>query len=150
MEWLCSARLEASSGPRTKGVPTNNQRGRGSRPCLLWGGLDKSRHIVPTALLVRVQCARKDLHKAVEGPSTRPIVPGPKQTRESTEGCSKCIVRKNNKLGKRIRLNKWNIYKSKNGTRPGVRRSKRPLSACHTRRKYSMETSHKSVKCRVC
>ena len=63
-----------ASGPRTKGVPTNNQRGRGSGPCLLWGGLDKSRHIVPTALLVRVQCSRKDLYKAVEGPSTRPIV----------------------------------------------------------------------------
>ena len=31
-------------------------------------------HIVPTALLVRVQCARKDLYKAVEGPSTIPIV----------------------------------------------------------------------------
>ena len=27
---LCSARLEASSGSRTKGVSTNNQRGRGS------------------------------------------------------------------------------------------------------------------------
>ena len=35
---------------------------------------DKSRHIVPAALLVRVQCYRKDLYKAVEGPSTRPIV----------------------------------------------------------------------------
>ena len=58
---------------RTKGVPTNDQRGRGSGPCLLWGGLDMSRHIVPTALLVRVQCFRKDLCKAVEGPSTRPI-----------------------------------------------------------------------------
>ena len=33
-----------------------------------------------------------------------------------------------------------------NGTGPGVRRSKRPLSACYTRRKCSMETSHKSVK----
>ena len=71
---LCSARLETSSGLRNKGVPTNNQRGRGSGPCLLRGGLNKSRHIVPTALLVRVQCFRKDLYKAVEGPSTRPIV----------------------------------------------------------------------------
>ena len=32
---LCSARLEASSGPKTKGVPTNNQRGRGSVTSLL-------------------------------------------------------------------------------------------------------------------
>ena len=71
---LCSSRLEASSGPRTKGVPTNNQRGRGSGPCLLWVGLDKSSYIVPTALLVGVQCFRKDLYKAVEWPSTRPIV----------------------------------------------------------------------------
>ena len=37
-------------------VPTNNQRERGSKVCLLWGGLNKSHHIVPTALLVRVQC----------------------------------------------------------------------------------------------
>ena len=57
-----------------EGVPTNNQRGRRSGPCRLWGGLDKARHIVPTALLVRVQCFRKSLHKAVQGPSTRPIV----------------------------------------------------------------------------
>ena len=33
-----------------------------------------------------------------------------------------------------------------NGTGLGVRRSKRPLSACYTSRKSSMETSHKSVK----
>ena len=33
-----------------------------------------------------------------------------------------------------------------NGTEPGVRRSKRPLSACYTRRKCSFETSHMSVK----
>ena len=59
--------LEASSGPRTKGVPTNNQRGRGSGPCLLWRGLDKARHIVPNALFVRVQCFRNDLYKAVKG-----------------------------------------------------------------------------------
>ena len=67
---LCSTRLEASWGPRTEGVPTNNQRGWGSGPCLLWGGLDKSRH-----LLVRVQCFKKDLYrlKAAEGQSTRPI-----------------------------------------------------------------------------
>ena len=50
---LCSARLEASSGPKT-----NNQRGRGSVHCLLLGGLDKSRHIVLKALLERVQYFR--------------------------------------------------------------------------------------------
>ena len=57
-----------------EGVPTNNQRGQRSVPCRLCGGLDKARHIVPTALLVRVQCFRKGSYKAVEGPSTRPIV----------------------------------------------------------------------------
>ena len=46
-----------------EGVPTNNQRGRRSGPCRLWGGLDKARHIVPTALLVRVQCFRKSLEE---------------------------------------------------------------------------------------
>ena len=60
--------------PKAEGVPTNNQSGRGSGPCRLWRGLDKARHIVPTALLVRVQCFRNDLHKAVKRPSTRPIV----------------------------------------------------------------------------
>ena len=57
-----------------EGVPTNNQRGRRSGPCRLRGGLDKARHKVSTALLVRVQCFMKGLYKAVEGPSTRPIV----------------------------------------------------------------------------
>ena len=57
-----------------EGVPTNNQRGRRSGPCRLWGGFDKARHIVPTALLVRVQCFRKGLYKAVKRSSTRPIV----------------------------------------------------------------------------
>ena len=33
-----------------EGVPTNNQRGQRSGPSRLWGGLDKARHIVPTAL----------------------------------------------------------------------------------------------------
>ena len=33
-----------------------------------------ARHIVPTALLVRVQCLRNDLYKAVEGPITIPMV----------------------------------------------------------------------------
>ena len=36
-----------------------------------------------------------------------------------------------------------------NGPGQGVRRSKPPLSACYTRRKFSLETSHKSVKDRV-
>ena len=57
--------LYAGSGPKAEGVPTNNQRGRGSGPGRLWGGLDKARHIVPTVLLVRVQRLRNDLHKAV-------------------------------------------------------------------------------------
>ena len=43
-------------------------------PCCLCGGLDKVCLVVSTALLVRVQCFRKSLHMAVEGPSTRPIV----------------------------------------------------------------------------
>ena len=77
----CATRsLYASSGPKAEGVPTNNQRGRGSGPCRLWGGLDKARHIVPTALLVRVQRFRNDLYKAVKGPSTRPIVLSMKNT----------------------------------------------------------------------
>ena len=73
---LCSARLEVSSGPRAQGDPTNNQRGRGSGPFLLWRGLDQSRNIlvVSTALLVRVQCFSKDLDNDVEGPSTRHTV----------------------------------------------------------------------------
>ena len=36
--------------------------------------LDKTRHIVPTALLVSVQRLRNDLYKAVKVSSTRPIV----------------------------------------------------------------------------
>ena len=71
----CATRsLYASSGPKAEGVPTNNQRGRGSGPCRLWGGLDNARHIVPTTLSVRVQRFRNDLHKTVKEPSTRPIV----------------------------------------------------------------------------
>ena len=66
---LCSARLKASSGLMAEGVQTNNQRGQRSGPRRLWGGLDKARHIVPTA-----QCFRKGSYMAVEGPSTKPIV----------------------------------------------------------------------------
>ena len=66
----CATRsLYANSGLS----PTNNQRGRGSGPSRLWGGLEKARHIVPTALLVIVQRFRNDLCKTVKGPSTRPI-----------------------------------------------------------------------------
>ena len=36
---------------RTTGVPPNNKREGGSGPCLLWGGLDRSRHIVPHRLV---------------------------------------------------------------------------------------------------
>ena len=71
----CATRsLYASSGPKAEEVPTNDQRGRGSGPCRLWGGLDKACHRVPTALLVRVQRFRNDLHKAVKEPGLRPIV----------------------------------------------------------------------------
>ena len=46
----CATRsLYASSGPNAEGVPTNNQLGMRSGPCRLGGGLDKARHIVPTA-----------------------------------------------------------------------------------------------------
>ena len=62
--------IYANSGSRVEEVPTYNQRWQGSEPCFFWGGLDKSRHIVLTALLVRVQRSGKDLYNAVEGPST--------------------------------------------------------------------------------
>ena len=51
---LCSTRLEASSGARTEEIPTSTQRRRGSGPCVLWVCLDKTRRLVPTALLVTV------------------------------------------------------------------------------------------------
>ena len=63
-----------NSGPKAEGVTTYNQRGRGSGPFHLCGGLDQASHIVPTALLVRMQRLRNDLYKAVKGPSTSPIV----------------------------------------------------------------------------
>ena len=70
----CATRsLYASSGPKAEGVTFNNQRGRGSGPCRLRGGLNKAHHIVQIALLFRVQRLRNDLYKAVKGPSTRPI-----------------------------------------------------------------------------
>ena len=74
---------------------------------------------------------------------------GLKQNRKSTEGCSNSIVRKNNKFGKCYWFLQVEHMQVPNGTGPGARRSKRPLSACHTRRKCSMETYHNSVKGRV-
>ena len=50
---FASRSLYASSGPKAEGVPANNQRGRGSVPCRLWEGVDKTDHIVQTALLVK-------------------------------------------------------------------------------------------------
>ena len=44
-----------------EGNPTNNQRGQRSGPCRLWGGLDKARHIVPTALLVSCNALGKTI-----------------------------------------------------------------------------------------
>ena len=38
-----------------------------SGPCRLWEDLDNARHIVPTAVLVRVQRLKNDLYKAVKG-----------------------------------------------------------------------------------
>ena len=72
-----------------------------------------------------------------------------RQNRESTEGYSMSIVRKNNdKFGKGS-VSTSRTYASLKGTGPGVWWSKSPLSACHTRRKCSMETTQNSVKCRV-
>ena len=50
--------------------PFSNQK----RKSELWNSTrTESRHTVPTTLLVRVLCFRKDLYKAVEGPITKPI-----------------------------------------------------------------------------
>ena len=57
--------LYASSGQKDEGVT-----GDGDQDPVAY----KARHIVPTALLFRVQCLRNNLYKAVEGPSTRHIV----------------------------------------------------------------------------
>ena len=68
-------------------------------------------------------------------------IKGLKQNRESTEGYSKSIVRKDkHKFGKGL-VSTSRTYASPKGTGPGVRRSKRPLSACHTRCRCSMETN---------
>ena len=64
----CATRsLYASLGPKAKGVPTYNQRWRGSGLCRLWGGLDKAWHTAPTAELVRVQRSMNDLYKLESG-----------------------------------------------------------------------------------
>ena len=71
-----------------------------------------------------------------------------KQNRESTEGYSKSIVRKiKDKFGKEL-VSTRRTYASPKRTGPGVRRSKRPLSACPTHCKCSMETStHFKITC---
>ena len=65
-----------SYGRRPGGVLTNNQKGRGSGPCLLWVALDKASHIVPIALLFGALRVREALfeHIAIEGTSTALIV----------------------------------------------------------------------------
>ena len=72
-----------------------------------------------------------------------------KQNRESTEEYSKSIVRYNNDKFEKGFVSVSRTYASPKGAGPGVRRSKRPLSACHTRRKCSMETTQNSVKGQV-
>ena len=64
-----------------------------------------------------------------------------------------CLYASNKKKHKKVKIDKVprDIRQVKhmqvpNGTRPGVRRSKRPLSACHTRRKCSLETYRNSVR----
>ena len=62
----------------------------------------------------------------------------------------KWVVRKKKyKFGKKDWSQQVEQMQVPNGTGSGVRRSKRPLSACYYRRKCSMETSHKSVKGRI-
>ena len=53
-----------------------------------------------------------------------------KQNRESTEGYSKSIVLKITKKSDKGLVSTSRTYASPKGTGPGVRRSKRPLSAC--------------------
>ena len=62
---------------------------------------------------------------------------------------SKCVVQKNNnKFGKRMSQQEDHMLVP-NGTGPGARTSKRPLSACPARRKCSMAASNNSAKGRV-
>ena len=50
---------------------------------------------------------------------------------------------------KKICLNKKNICKTKEGSGQDVRRSERPLLACHIRRKYSIEICRNLVRSQV-
>ena len=70
---MCSAQTVIELRPKTKGVPDNNQRGRGSGPCRLWGCWNISRQIVPT-VFVRMQRFKNDLNKVEDGSNTRPII----------------------------------------------------------------------------
>ena len=79
----CQIRLRSAvktlwerSDPRAEGVQTKDQRRQeyGSCTCLLWGGLDNSLNIIPSALLVRVQHSWKNIYKSIKGLSIRHIV----------------------------------------------------------------------------
>ena len=59
------------------------------------------------------------------------------QNRESNEGCSKLIVRKKLQVREKNWSQQVEHLQVPFGTGPGVRRSKRPLSACYNRRKCS-------------
>ena len=61
--------------------------------------------------------------------------------REVPRGVRNSKVRRQDKFRRDWSRHK-NTCKSQSGTGPGVRRSKRPLSACHTRCICSMETLH--------
>ena len=94
--------------------------------------------------------AYKHRHGARSGCESKFNVTRYKQKRESTEGCSKCIVRKNNgKFWKKNWFQQIEHMQVPYWTGPGVRRSKGPLLVCHTHRYCSMETSQNSVKVEV-
>ena len=59
-------RRYVTSISRAEEFANSDHRGRGSGPRLLWEGLDKFRHIVSTALYVRMHCSMIHLYKAVE------------------------------------------------------------------------------------
>ena len=52
---------------RAVGVPTNNQREQISGPCRLCEGLDKARHVVPTALLVKSAMLKEESVRGSRG-----------------------------------------------------------------------------------
>ena len=76
--WTEAHYAQSVHEPRSKlmveWVRTKYQRGRESGSCLFWGDLEKSRHIVPITLLLRVQFFRKDMYKAVGEPGAISIV----------------------------------------------------------------------------